>query len=290
MPSHARKLPLLVLAALAAIVAVALAAPARTVTLSASTPTAEFDGSGVTTALVTDVATDDTLVKLSDAGTLTVTASEFGPTGEEDLDIEVFKSDEAGEPQGEAIVTGEETATEETVSIKNAAAGNYLVRVYAFIGANATFKGKLKLVPAATAPAPAASPGSTPTPAPTTTAPATDTLPEAAITKLAKSANAKKFKSFSGTASDDKGVTKVEVAIVLKKGKKCTQLKGKKFVKLAKCGAPSAFKAAKGTTAWTFKAPKLKKGSYTAFARAVDSAGQKQGGFGPKNKKAFKLK
>ena len=35
---------------------------------------------------------------------------------------------------------------------------------------------------------------------------------------------------------------------------------------------------------------KLKKGSYTVFAQAVDSAGQKQAGFSAANKRAFKVR
>jgi hypothetical protein len=288
-PRRARRaLPFLVLLPLLAFVAAAWAAPARTIDVGAAKPTATWDGSGVSGVLGAGPS-DDTLVKLSDAGNLTVSVGEFGPTGEEDLDVDVFKADAAGEPVGNAIAEGQEVG-EESVAIKNLKPGNYLVQVYAYVGADTTYKGGLKFVSAAPVEV-APAPGS-PAPAPGANPATTDQTPSAAITKLAKSSKAKKFRSFAGTASDDKGVGRVEVAIELKKGKKCQQLNKKgKLVKSKKCGAPTSFLLAKGTTSWTFKLKKaLKKGKYTAYARAVDSAKQVQGGFGPANKKAFTLK
>jgi hypothetical protein len=64
-----------------------------------------------------------------------------------------------------------------------------------------------------------------------------------------------------------------------------------KFVKQAKCDAPTTWLLAKGTTKWSYKLKKkLKKGGYTVFARATDGAGQVQAGFTPANKRAFKVK
>lgn len=282
---------LLSVCALLVVAAVAFAAPARTVELSASKTSADWDGAGVTGAPLFDASTDDTLLKLSVGGAITVTAKEFGPTGEEDLDLDIFMADAAGEPVGEPIAEGAEVG-EETVSVKNLKPGDYLVRVFAFAGVDASYKGSVKFVPAAGATAePAPAPGAPGAPAPQPAAPAADASPEAAITRIAKSAKAAKFKKFSGTASDDKGVARVEVAIVLEKGRKCTQLKGKKMVRLAKCVAPSAFNKAAGTSKWSFELKKaLKRGKYTVYARAVDSAGQVQGGFRPHNKKALKLR
>ena len=300
LPKRAPAPPLLAICALLVLAAVAFAAPARTIELSSSVTSASWDGSGVTGTPIADASVDDTLLKLSVGGSITVSATEFGPTGGEDIDINIFKADAAGEPEGDPIAEGAEGG-EENVSVKNLKPGNYLVRAFAFVGVDATYKGSVKFVPAAGAAAPAEpAPGSpapapgSPSPAPSSpapAAPAADALPEAAITKIAKAAKAKKFKKFSGTASDDRGVAKVEVALVLKKGKKCTQLKGKKMVKLKKCTAPSAFNKAKGTAKWSFKLKKaLKKGKYTVYARAIDSAGQKQGGYNPRNKRALKLK
>lgn len=284
-----RTLPLLALVAALATAAVAWAAPARTIELSPSATSATWDGSGVTGVLV-DVATDDTLLKLATGGSITVSLAEFGPTGEEDLDVEIFKSDASGEPQGEALIQGEEVG-EETVTLKNLAAGDYLVRAYAFLGVEATYKGSVKFTPTAAAPAPAATPAPTTAPGAPAAPAAADAPPEARITKLARASKARRFKGFSGTAADDRGVARVEIAIVRKQGRKCTQLKGRRFVRLAKCGAPTAFAAAKGTTRWSYKPrARLKRGAYTAFARAVDSAGQRQGGYGKANKRAFRLR
>jgi hypothetical protein len=150
---------------------------------------------------------------------------------------------------------------------------------------NGTFKGVMTFSGGAAAPSPSTTP--TGTPAAGTTPGATDQTPDTKISKV----SAKK-RTFAGTATDDKGVRKVEVALQLTKGKKCTQMtKSGKFVKEAKCGAPSSWLAAKGTTTWSYKfKKKLKKGSYTVLARATDSAGQVQAGFTPANMKAFKVK
>ena len=286
LPKRASAPSLLAVSALLTFAAVALAVPARTIELSTPT-TATWDGSGVTGTPIADATVDDTLLKLAVGGAITVTTSDVGPTGQEDIDVYVYKADASGEPDGDPIAEGAE-AGDETVSVKNLSPGDYIVRAFAFLGVDATYKGSVKFVPSAAAPAdPATAPGTPAAPA----TPASDALPEAAITKLARSAKAKRFKTFSGTASDDKGVARVEVALVLKKGKRCTQLKGRKMVKLAKCTAPTAFNAAAGASTWSFKLPKaLKKGSYTVYARAVDSAGQVQGGFNPRNKKSLKLK
>jgi hypothetical protein len=87
-------------------------------------------------------------------------------------------------------------------------------------------------------------------------------------------------------------VSRVEIALQLKKGKKCKQMKKSgRFAKQAKCDAPTSWLKAKGTTKWSFKLKKkLKKGNYTVFARATDSAGQVQAGFTPANKRKFKVK
>jgi hypothetical protein len=97
----------------------------------------------------------------------------------------------------------------------------------------------------------------------------------------------------SGTATDDKGVKRVEIAIVLKKGKLCSELRSNgKFTKAAKCNkVPKTFIQAKGTSKWSFATRhKLPKGSYTFYARAIDTAGHVQSSFTSANKKRFKIK
>lgn len=282
--------------------AVALAAPNREATLSASVVKFDYDGGPVSGALF-DVTVDDTLIKLDAPGALGVKITEFSNPDVNDLDMALYKSDASGEPIGDPLVEGQEIG-EENVSVKGLSAGFYLINVYAFTGVEATFKGSATLTPSGGAPAPSTdpAPGETPapgggpapgaTPAPSGGAASTDLPPVAKIGKLAKSARVKKVKTFSGTASDDKAVKAVTIALVLQKGKRCTQMKSNgKFAKLKKCVAPSSFVKARGTTRWSYKLKRrLAKGKYTLFARAIDSAGQKQGGFSKSNKKSFKVK
>ena len=119
-----------------------------------------------------------------------------------------------------------------------------------------------------------------------------DRRPEAKITKLPRSVKAGKLRGFSGTAKDDKGVARVEIAVVQVKGKSCKQMKSNgTLATLSKCSAPTSWLRAKGTTSWSYKLKrKLPKGSYQLFARAKDNAGQLQGGFGSASRKSFKVK
>lgn len=277
--------------------AVAIAAPDREAELSTAKAEFAFDGGPVFGGPLVSADDDDTLLKLAEPGGLVITANEPGPTGEEDIDLEFFAADAAGEPVGDAIAESQEGGTDETISVKSLKAGTYLVRAVGFIAVEGTYRGKVKFTPSGSAApaAPAPAPGATPAPgSPPSSAPApaaADQRPDARLGKVARSYRASKLKGFRGTASDDRSVARVEVAVELKKGKKCTQMTSKgKFVK-AKCGGPTSFLAAKGTTTWTAKLPKrLKKGGYTVFARAVDGAGQVQGGYTSANKKAFKVK
>jgi len=266
-----------------ATVAVASAEPSRTSDLSAAAPFA-WDGAGVTGTPVVAVIDDDTLLNVVEDGKLTVTVSDADDTAF-DLDVYVYESNADGEAVGEPVVEGEEVGSDERVS-KDVVTGFYLVRVTGWASLEGTYKGKATLVAAAPAPAP---PGGTP---PVSTAPTgtTDLLPEANLGKLPR-AKAKKTLVFRGTATDDKGVSRVELAIVRKSGSKCKQLTARgKFAPLSKCAAPSSFLKAKGTTRWSRKVKGLPKGSYTAFARAIDTAGQKQGGYSAANRKAFKVR
>ena len=301
-----KKLPLAVaLAAASGVipVAVAWAAPDRTGVIDASTLEFKWDGGPVTGGGFASADDDDTLIEVKNegGGTLKVDFTEvFGG----DVDLEIYKSNASGEPNGDTI------ANDSTVEPNGPSAGSvkvakgfYLVRAVGFPAAAATYSGTAKLTPAV---APAADPAPTETPAGggsggsgsgggSTGAPApaaTNAPPRALIGKLAKTVKAKKLKGFAGTASDDGGVAKVEIALELKKGKKCLQLTAKgTFAKSAKCGGPTTFLAAKGTTKWTFKLRKaLKKGSYTLFARATDTSGQSQAGFTAESKRAFKVK
>jgi len=279
--------------------AVALAAPDRTAELSSAATVYEWDGGPLSGAILgVDSDRDNTLVKLKDAGNLLIKLDKFSDQGgAPDFDIRLYNANADGDPDGEAI--GEAIASDseqESLSVKNLKPGDYVIEVNAFLTVEGTFHGKATLTPAGGAAAPSSggsatpapsgtpAPGATPTPPPATAA---DQTPDAKIRRIAK-----KPKSFGGTASDDKGVRKVEIALQLKRGSKCKQLtRGGTFAKQAKCDAPTKFLAAKGTTKWSFKLRrKLKRGGYTLFARATDSAGQVQAGFTRANKRAFKIK
>ena len=273
---------LTVLAA-AILAAVAWAAPDRQITLSAGTPTASWDGGPVTGVLGLPVDDDNTQITVESPGTLTVKTAEGDDTAV-DVDLWLYKADAAGDPDGDPIKTSEEGGNDEVVSAE-VEPGSYVAVVYGFLAVEGFYKGSAELVPAEAAAAPP--PGGE-----VLAGGAGDTRPEARITKLPKSVKASRLRGFSGTAKDDKGVARVEIAVVQVKGKSCKQLTSSgKLAALKKCSAPTSFLRARGTTGWSYKLKRpLPKGSYTLFARAKDSAGQVQGGFGSASRKSFKVR
>jgi len=282
---HLRQ-PALIALATAGFLAVAgpaAAAPNRTGELGGSVGEYKWDGGPVTGAPSAvghiSVVDDDTMLKVSSGGKLTVVLSDADDAAF-DVDLYLYKADAAGERSGNAIISSEEGGSDEKIS-KEIVAGNYIVSVQGWAAVEGTYKGKATLAAAADE-APAAP--TTPTPA----APAADATPLAKLAKLPKTSG--KF-TLKGTATDDVGVARVELAIV-KTGKSCSQMTKKgTFTKLAKCAAPTSFLVAKGTKSWSFRLPKkLAKGSYVVFARAIDSKGQQQAGYGAANRKAFKVK
>lgn len=256
----------------------ALAAPDRKGDLGSGKVEVTWDGGPVTGIPVADFEVDDTQLTITEAGKLTVTLSD-ADDGANDIDLQLFKSNAAGEPVGAAIAESAEGGSDERLS-KDVTPGQYLVRVIGFLSIQGHFKGKAALAVS----------GATPSTAVSTPPVVADLLPEAKLGKLPK-AKAKKSLTLKGTASDDKGVKAVEVAIV-KTGKKCTQLGSNgKFTPAPKCDGPTSFLKAKGTTSWSLKIAKgLPKGSYMVFARATDTGGQKQGGYSKANKKALNVK
>jgi methionine-rich copper-binding protein CopC len=269
--------------------AVAWAEPNRTVEMTAAAPIFEWDSDAITGTPVNDVSVDDTLIKLTEAGELKASISD-PDDGAQDIDMELWRADAAGETQGDDPITDSATdGNDEAVSAKNLKPGTYLIRLYGFISFEGHVKGKATFVSAAPA---EPAPSGTPAPAPLPAGGGEDATPDAKLGKVAKTVKAKKLKRFKGTASDDKAVAKVEVALVRQKGKQCYVMTSKGgYAKLEKCSDPTIFNDATGTTSWSYALPKrLKKGSYTVYARAIDSAGQTQAGFGPDNRKAFKVK
>lgn len=283
---------------LAAFLGLALASPAAAqemdynAKLNAGTPEFKWDGgpgSGFTyTSTVAERIPCDTpgmrdceflLLQLEVGGDLTIKIDGQEDTLD-DIDVHLYESDSTGK-QGKLIVEGVTPEADETITKKNIKAGYYLAMMDYYFGAG-SYKGTATLKPGAAPPAGGGGTGG-----------AVNSAPEARFGKVAKSYKSKRLKGFRGTATDDNGVAKVEFALIQmgKKGK-CKQMNAKgKFVALAKCDQPTLFMAAKGTSKWSFKLKKkLAKGSYVAFVRATDSAGTVQGGFGPNNRKAFKVK
>ena len=270
-------------AGLLAVAPAASAEPSRKGDLSGAAAFA-WDGGGVTGLPVVAITDDDTLLNVTQDGKLTVRLSDAADTAV-DLDVLVYKSNAAGDAVGEPIVTGEEAGSDESVT-KDVVAGLYLVRVTGWASVEGTYRGKATLAVPAPAPAP---PAATP-PAPTAPTAAPDLMPEAKLGRLPR-ARASRALVFRGSATDDRGVSRVELAIVRTSGGKCRQLTARgRFAPLSKCAAPSSFLKAKGTRSWSLRVKGLPKGSYTVFARAVDTIGQRQGGFSPSNKKAFKVR
>jgi uncharacterized delta-60 repeat protein len=118
-----------------------------------------------------------------------------------------------------------------------------------------------------------------------------------------------KPRRFTGTASDDSGVAKVEVALArvgpgsgklarkhAKKKKRCAWLSGKGKLKrtAAKNGTcAQRWLGAQGTAKWSFKLPKrLPKGRYVLYSRATDNAGLAEAGFSAadRNRISFRVR
>jgi hypothetical protein len=277
-PTGKRYAALLVATAASALVAAApaVAEPDYSTTLNASTTEFKWSneaGSGSGAVVVTPSSIpcktpgvhdcDHILIKTEVAGGLTVKTASTSPNNA-DVDLRLYKSNEKGEPKGEVASSGNTDATE-SVSTNAVAGGYYLAEVDYAINAGGTYEGVATLKPKA-APAPAAG----------TPQAAADDAPAVGIRRFAASQKSKRLKGFAGTASDDKGISKVELAVVAIKGAKCTEMSAKGRFGKADCKAPAFKLAASGGTSWSLKLSKaLKKGSYVLYARAVDSAGQK---------------
>jgi len=129
--------------------------------------------------------------------------------------------------------------------------------------------------------------------------PVLDGKPTTTIARLRAGLRASKLKRLTGTARDDRGVARVEVAIVrLGGGAKasaakasCRQLGPKGTLvtlkpKKGRC-APTSWRRAKGTRSWALGLThRLPAGRYAAYARAIDTGGQR----GAVTRRAFTLK
>jgi hypothetical protein len=278
-----------VIAALAAlaITSIALAEPARTVKMGSGTYKQAWEGTG-SGALATQDAMDaagcqpslhdcdDTLIEVTEAGSLSVktgdSTSAQCKSSACDTDLQLFTSDQSGEVKKELQESAAATPTTNESVTARVTPGFYVARIDYAICTACTVPAEAVLKPSGT------------TGAPTGDAPPTVT---------ASKPSSKKTKSFKGTAADDKGIAKVEVGIIRVKGSSCKDLKssGKLVKHTGECTEPGVWIKAKGTTKWALKLKKaLKKGKYVLFARATDTAGQTQGGYGSANRRAFTVK
>lgn len=229
----------------------------------------------------------DMLIEIKAPGKLTFETSSTDPKAA-DTDLQIFEADKDGNVKKELAESAAAEPTPAEAATAPVKAGFYIARIDYTIAANATVHGKATFkASAAAAPKPAVTaPG---TPGTTTPAASTNATPDAKASKPGG-----KVKGFSGTASDDSGVAKVEVGVITKpKGGKCKELtaSGKLAASKGNCNMPTTFLAAKGTSKWSFKLKKkLAKGGYILFVRAIDNAGATQAGFTPSNKIAFKVK
>jgi hypothetical protein len=136
--------------------------------------------------------------------------------------------------------------------------------------------------------------------------PPTNDEPHSRIKGLKRKLKASKLKSFHGTASDNDGVARVQIALVgfkggahvaAKKRGKCLVLKSNGRLSSSKADSKNrctkrVWLGAKGKASWTFKLKKkLPKGSYVLFSRAIDSKGKVESHFSAKrgNRASFKL-
>jgi len=255
-------------------------------TLTAGSPTAEWSGFVLFGIAGYFTSYDDHEIKLGESGALEAEVTSTGP-GVLELDIHIVIPDPTGGFDDQIVATG--TGPLPKVSVSGLAAGGYVVRVQGNMNAPANFDAKATLIPGpATRPAPrppGASPAPTATPSPTATPQPTptpepagpvedlsDKPPTASVAKLAS--RAKALKRISGTAADDKGVQRVDLALVRRRGRTCTSMAPNFTFKPAKdCADPASFLIAKGTSKWSLTLRRrLAAGGYTLFVRAIDSA------------------
>ena len=262
-----------VMATTALLVPAALSAPDRTGSVSLASPTFKWSGgpgSSFTT-LNTNSDTypcdmpvhdcDYTLLNVTDPGTLKVKVSSTDPKTV-DAQVLLYVSD-AGGTKGKRLQAADSSSpTPNEALAAEIEAGYYLIEFDYEDAVLGNYDGEATLVPGE-APPPEPAPG------PANTAP----KPLISSPKSGKKVSRKKLKGFSGTASDDKGLTKIEVALFQTKGSKCKALTAKGTFKSAPCDTP-LYLAAKGTTKWSFKLrKKIPKGKYLLVARATDNEG-----------------
>jgi hypothetical protein len=121
--------------------------------------------------------------------------------------------------------------------------------------------------------------------------PPEDLAPRAVVGKNKLAAKKTRNRVVRGTATDDNGVVRVEVAVVRKRNGRCASMRANgRFRRSTRCDVDPRFLAAQGTANWRFRARRrLKKGNYIVYARAVDTAGQVQSSFGAASVDPFRV-
>jgi hypothetical protein len=201
---------------------------------------------------------DYTLLHVTTPGKVTVTTSAPGQPTTLDVDLWVYASDASGTKGKQKGMSAKSSPDpNEQFSFTADTEGYYLAEAEYDIVAGGSYTGEAKLEPGVGIEA-------------------SNTPPTVKISSPKKSVKSSKFKSISGTASDDSSVTKVEIAVVKGKGSSCQSMTAKGSFAKSKCTSPK-FLAAKGTSKWSYKLKKkLKKGSYVVYARATDDGGGAQ--------------
>jgi hypothetical protein len=197
---NVRRLLIGAVLAAALLPAAALAAPDRTVTFSASSLAAAWEGSGAFGATPGGVYEckvggfyncDDTLIDLKDAGGVKFSGT---TDGNFIMSADLFKATADGAPDGDPLAEGE-LGADFSVAMKGLEPGKYLLRIVFRLAANASFTAKASFTPAAppAAPAPVVAVAAPAAPAPA--APAAAPAKAKAKAKPSCKAKAKKIKN-----------------------------------------------------------------------------------------------
>jgi DNA-binding beta-propeller fold protein YncE len=110
-----------------------------------------------------------------------------------------------------------------------------------------------------------------------------DGAPRSRIGRLPRAVSRRRARRVTGTASDDFGVTRVELAVVTRRGSACLALTSSGRLRAsrpARGGCPKLWLRTRGTTAWSIRLRAgLPAGSYTLYSRATDTAGRHEARF-----------
>ena len=273
-------------ASLAALAAAAPAAPAAAqvdfkFTLSAANPKVAWDGNTAVGANVNNAAgpvcgktpadyCDQILFEVQQPGKVAMKVTPA--TALTDVDIYLFRSDASGKKGRAVNQSGAVPGAVENVTGSADEPTFYLLQVAFFAVFGPSYSGETTFTPGELTDVPASA------------------APKSTIGRLAKSVKRRSLKGFSGTATDDGSVSKVEIAVVRQQGRKCSAMGASGSFKSSACN-PTTFLAAKGTTKWSYRLKRsLPKGKYVLYSRATDNDGQVESTFGPTNRKQFTVR